>query len=142
MKKDIIDIKLDSIKINEVKDSSRNNRAKRIYQNGDVEIYDVDEFIDGGKTTYDIKAKVKGSRGKYKTQIKIKDNVLTKYSCECLDYYGGYLCKHILATCYEASKPSRPSTEEKKKVYYEEQRIKSMERMKLYLQEKDTWYGN
>ena len=130
----IIDVtELEFTKLNFIRpyETLRRNRARLIYENGNVQITKVDK-IDEGK--FIIDAEVEGnSYIKYSVTLTIKDSYIRECECTCEDFENGFVCKHILATSMEVIEPHYPSTKEGREKLLKSQREKEEERKKEYL---------
>ena len=109
---DVIDLELKTLNFNRSYDPARYKRGNSIYNKGLVEVQEVDK-IDEEK--YSIKAFVEGNYDTYITNLEINGNMIKKSTCTCEDYYGGNLCKHIIATSMEVIEPHNASTLEGKR---------------------------
>lgn len=109
---DVMDLKLRTINLTKNYDDARNAKAKRIYNNAEVEVIKVEKLENEEGENYKITANVDRNYDTYIVNLKLHNNTLEKYSCTCPDYEKGNLCKHILATCMETIEPHFASTEE------------------------------
>ena len=110
---DVIDLKLNNLQFSKKYSTARYNRGKTIYNNGYAEVKKVEKINDN---EYHVKGSVNGSYyNTYNTSLEIKGNIINKCKCECEDYKGGNLCKHIIATAMEAIDPHIASTPDGKR---------------------------
>ena len=132
---DVIDLKIDSLNFLRSYDYERKRRGEQLYRRGCVQIKEVDKKENN---EYKVTAYVEGNYDYYAVVLNIVGNVVKKYSCECKDYQGGNICKHILATCSETIEPHYASTSEgrkRKEKEEEEERQEAMRQWKLRLEE-------
>lgn len=112
---DVMDLNIDRIDLEKGYDTSRYNRAKRIYNSRRVTINNVDLSEDeNSKKVMTVDAEVEGHYyDDYDVKLKIVNSTLKEFSCTCPDSSSTHYCKHILATCMEVADPHTYSTKEK-----------------------------
>lgn len=123
---DVVDLELETLNFTRRYDPARYRRGTTIYNNGLVEVESVDKK---DERSYSVEASVEGNFDTYRTTLEIKGNTIKESTCTCEDYYGGNLCKHIIATSMEVLKPHYASTKEGKKRL--EEKKKEEERKRL-----------
>ena len=109
---DVVDIELETLNFTRRYDPVRYRRGTSIYNNGCVRVQSVNK---NEENNYSIEAYVEGNYRTYTTNLEIRGNMINKSTCTCEDYYGGNLCKHIIATSMEVIEPHYASTKEGKK---------------------------
>ena len=95
---DVVELELETLNFTRKYDFARYKRGTAIYNNGLVEIESVDKK---DQRSYSVEASVEGNFDTYRTTLEIKGNTIKESTCTCEDYYGGNLCKHIIATSME-----------------------------------------
>ena len=123
---DVVDLKLETLRFNRSYDTGRYKRGRNIYNNGQVEVTEVNQI---DEKNYFIEASVDGNYDDYTTTLEIKGNMINHSTCTCEDFYKGNLCKHIIATSMEALEPHYASTKEGMKKL--EEKKKEEERKRL-----------
>ena len=123
---DVVELELETLNFTRRYDPARYRRGTTIYNNGLVEIESVDKKDEG---TYLVEASVEGNYDTYRTTLEIKENTIKQSTCTCEDYYGGNLCKHIIATSMEVIEPHYASTKEGKKRFEEKKREEERKRL-------------
>ena len=123
---DVVDLELETLNFTRRYDPARYRRGTTIYNNGLVEVESVDKK---DERSYSVEASVEGNFDTYRTTLEIKGNTIKESTCTCEDYYGGNLCKHIIATSMEVLEPHYASTKEGKKRL--EEKKKEEERKRL-----------
>ena len=123
---DVVELELETLNFTRKYDFARYKRGTAIYNNGLVEIESVDKK---DQRSYSVEASVEGNFDTYRTTLEIKGNTIKESTCTCEDYYGGNLCKHIIATSMEVIEPHYASTKEGKKRF--EDKKKEEERKRL-----------
>ena len=123
---DVVDLEFKSLNFNRRYDFARYKRGTSIYNNGCVRVQSVDK---SDENNYSIEAYVEGNQRTYTTNLKIHGNMINKSTCTCEDYYGGNLCKHIIATSMEVIEPHYASTKEGKKRLEEKKREEERKRL-------------
>ena len=123
---DVVDLELETLNFTRRYDPARYRRGTIIYNDGLVEIESVDKK---DERNYSVKASVEGNLDTYRTTLEIKGNTIIESTCTCEDYYGGNLCKHIIATSMEVIEPHYASTKEGKKRYEERKREEGRKRL-------------
>ena len=123
---DVVDLELETLNFIRRYDPARYRRGTTIYNNVLVEIESVDKK---DERSYSVEASVEGNFDTYRTTLEIKGNTIKESTCTCEDYYGGNLCKHIIATSMEVLEPHYASTKEGKKRL--EEKKKEEERKRL-----------
>ena len=123
---DVVDLKLETLNFTRKYDFARYKKGTTIYNNGLVEVESVDKK---DERSYSVEASVEGNFDTYRTTLEIKGNTIKQSTCTCEDYYGGNLCKHIIATSMEVIEPHYASTKEGKKRF--EEKKKEEERKRL-----------
>lgn len=123
---DVIDLELETLNFTRRYDPARYRRGTIIYNDGLVEIESVDKK---DERNYSVKASVEGNLDTYRTTLEIKGNTIIESTCTCEDYYGGNLCKHIIATSMEVIEPHYASTKEGKRRYEERKREEERKRL-------------
>ena len=114
---DVTDLEIDVLNFKKSYDPERQRRGKRIYDEEDVTIKEVDKKTE---EEYEVKARVNGNYDIYTTKLNINKKMINDWSCTCEDYYNGNICKHIIATSYEIIEPHRPSTKKGLEKYFEQ----------------------
>ncbi len=104
---DVTDLNFETLNFNRRYDSARYRRGTSIYNNGLVEVQNVNKI---DEKNYSIEATVEGNYDTYTTYLEICGNMINKSTCTCEDYYNGNLCKHIIATSMEVIDPHYAST--------------------------------
>ena len=123
---DVVDLELETLNFTRKYDFARYKRGTSIYHKGLVEVESVDKK---DERNYSIEASVEGNFDTYRTTLEITGNTIKKSTCTCEDFYGGNLCKHIIATSMEVIEPHYASTKEGKKRF--EEKKKEEERKRL-----------
>ncbi len=123
---DVVDLKLETLNFTKKYDFARYRRGTTIYNNGLVEVKSVNKK---DEKSYFIEASVEGNWDTYRTTLEIKGNTIKQSTCTCEDYYGGNLCKHIIATSMEVIEPHYASTKEGKKRFEEKKKEEERKRV-------------
>ena len=95
---DVVDLKLETLRFNRSYDTGRYKRGRNIYNNGQVEVTEVNQI---DEKNYFIEASVDGNYDDYTTTLEINGNMINHSTCTCEDFYKGNLCKHVIATSME-----------------------------------------
>ena len=126
---DVVDLELETLNFTRQYDFARYKRGTSIYNKGLVAIESVNKK---DEKSYFIEASVEGNWDTYRTTLEINENTIKESTCTCEDYYGGNLCKHIIATSMEVLEPHYASTKEgqkrlaKKRKEEEERRLEEI----------------
>lgn len=123
---DVVDLELKTLNFTRRYDPARYRRGTNIYNSGCVRVQSVNK---NEENNYSIEAYVEGNYRTYTTNLEIRGNMINECTCTCEDYYGGNLCKHIIATSMEVLEPHYASTKEGKKRL--EEKKKEEERKRL-----------
>ena len=126
---DVVDLKLETLNFARKYDFARYKRGTSIYNKGLVEVESVNKK---DEKSYFIEASVEGNWDTYTTTLEISENTIKESTCTCEDYYGGNLCKHIIATSMEVIEPHYASTKEGKKRFEEKKREEERKRVEEF----------
>lgn len=132
---DVVDLELETLNFTRQYDFARYKRGTSIYNKGLVAIESVNKK---DEKSYFIEASVEGNWDTYRTTLEISENTIKESTCTCEDYYGGNLCKHIIATSMEVLEPHYASTKEgqkrlaKKRKEEEERRLEEIRKKREY----------
>ena len=132
---DVVDLKLETLRFNRSYDTGRYKRGRNIYNNGQVEVTEVNQI---DEKNYFIEASVDGNYDDYTTTLEINGNMINHSTCTCEDFYKGNLCKHVIATSMEVLEPHYASTKEGMKKLEEkrkEEARKKLEELKAKQEE-------
>ncbi len=125
---DIIDLDLKNTIFNIRKDPTRYLRGNQIFQAREVQIQSVEAeskeiTLPNQATEYRIQARVKGtSRSYYHVELKVKQDKVMAYHCDCLDFLPERPCKHVIATFLEAQSPHNATTSDGMMRLFEQRR--------------------
>ena len=123
---DVVDLNFKTLNFSKRYEGSRYRKGIQLYNRRNAQI---DKVETDDERNYSVKASVEGNLDTYRTTLEIKGNTIIESTCTCEDYYGGNLCKHIIATSMEVIEPHYASTIEGRKKL--EEKRKEEERKRL-----------
>ena len=126
--------------LEQIPNGERKIRGKEYYSNRRAHI---EMIMYENDNTYRINGRVRGNYfDTYYTEVLVKNGVIVEHDCDCFDHEKSRMCKHVIATLYEAIEPQSILPIKEKFVnnlteIIEEEKREEEERLRIFREEEE-----